>query len=983
MCKEKKSIVAIFMLIPLLICATLYVDDDYTAGNTGNHTWGVDAFDNIQDAIDVCSDGDDILIYEGLYCENIDIEGDVSMTLHSEIISGEYLTETTILQGATGGGDLFTIHRESTAEKEISIAGLYIAHSVNENGRGINITSEEYNSNASVSIEHCIISDNHINDNMDGDGGGIQVTAATGIFPEGNISIQNCTISDNSSLKGGGISIKVVRDNIAITNCNFSDNHAILDDTVGGTGGGIRINSILQNQASTNSVQITNCDFNNNICDDNGGGISLASTNNIETLVDNCTFDGCDSYRGGGIYLFNMGHQELLDICLISNCIFENNNANQIENAGGNGGGVCAISSYLTVINSSFIENTAGQSGGGIYFGSKDESEGCKAYCNDLYLNGNIAGLHPNASIPIGGGLGCSNIKKFTGENLVAIDNVCENEGLGGGIGVFGDISYPPNITITNSFINGNTVWGCGGGLYLGRDYHTIIENVEINNNQCLRDGAGIYSESIDLFEISNCQINGNTGGTNNMNPPKGGGVFLDNVKLEMDNCEIFNNSNSLGSGLYFDNYETTGIINNIRNSIISGNNRAQGSTQPTGAIFVDTNQEINITNCTITDNEENTEGVGGIEVDYHIADGITLINCILWGNAGDQYNDLITHITYSDLEVDNVTGDGNINLDPVFNNPATEDYSLRYDSPCINTGDPSSIYNDPDGTRSDMGYKYHEHDIYNWNYDGARRIYLWRSFPRLPIIETRATNDGCDLGVEFVLENWNPVPDGLHVWYNNQNGVNGVYDDDDELWTWNPTTYMMNSKNGYKVNRDNGEGCVLFSRGLKCLDNVELHTEPYQETWLGYFLKATQLVLDAFPQDVLEDAIAIYTMEWAISRTSTNAPWSGSPEYCKLNYMDCVVIKTVNESNNFTWETPVRSEEPEYRPVAEHFTFSDDIEYLPVYVEFVEDDLPQEVAIFVNDECRGAQVVEDTLCQICAHILEEELGQDIEFAFW
>jgi len=40
-------------------------------------------------------------------------------------------------------------------------------------------------------------------------------------------------------------------------------------------------------------------------------------------------------------------------------------------------------------------------------------------------------------------------------------------------------------------------------------------------------------------------------------------------------------------------------------------------------------------------------------------------------------------------------------------------------------------------------------------------------------------------------------------------------------------------------------------------------------------------------------------------------------------------------------------------------------------------------VAIYVNDECRGAQVVEDTLCQICAHILEEELGQEIEFAFW
>jgi len=297
-----------------------------------------------------------------------------------------------------------------------------------------------------------------------------------------------------------------------------------------------------------------------------------------------------------------------------------------------------------------------------------------------------------------------------------------------------------------------------------------------------------------------------------------------------------------------------------------------------------------------------------------------------------------------------------------------------------IDKSNDDSNSDDPDGTCSDMGYKYHVHDIYNWNYDGNRRTYLWRSFPRLAF-DTRVTNDGSDLGVSEVLQNWNPVPDGLQVWYNNQNAVDGDYDQG--TWDWDPSAYEMNSKNGYKMSRDNGEGCVLFSRGLKCLDNVALHTEPYQETWLGYFLQVPQNVLDAFPQEVIEDAIAIYTMEWAISRTSTHDPWSGSPEYCKLNYMDCVVIKTINESNNFYWQISTRNEEPEYRPVAEHFTFNDDIDYLPVYTVFDENDIPDEVAIYVNDECRGAQVVEDTLCQICAHILEEELGQDIEFAFW
>jgi len=275
------------------------------------------------------------------------------------------------------------------------------------------------------------------------------------------------------------------------------------------------------------------------------------------------------------------------------------------------------------------------------------------------------------------------------------------------------------------------------------------------------------------------------------------------------------------------------------------------------------------------------------------------------------------------------------------------------------------------------------EPDIYSWQQSNMERTYLWRSFPRLALDSQVPYNNGNNLVVSEVLGNWNPVPDGLHVWYNNQNDVYGDYDDEEESWTWDQANYTMNSKNGYKMSRENGKWCVLYSRGLKCLDNVELHTEPYQETWLGYFLQVPQNVLDAFPQEVLEDAIAIYTMEWAISRTSTHDPWSGSPEYCKLNYMDCVVIKTINESNNFYWQISTRNEEPEYRPVAEHFTFNDDIDYLPVYTVFDENDIPDEVAIYVNDECRGAQVVEDTLCQICAHILEEELGQDIEFAFW
>jgi len=44
------------------------------------------------------------------------------------------------------------------------------------------------------------------------------------------------------------------------------------------------------------------------------------------------------------------------------------------------------------------------------------------------------------------------------------------------------------------------------------------------------------------------------------------------------------------------------------------------------------------------------------------------------------------------------------ISLDPKFRDPGANDYSLTDGSPCINAGDPDPQYNNPDGTRSDMG---------------------------------------------------------------------------------------------------------------------------------------------------------------------------------------------------------------------------------------------------------------------------------------
>ena len=61
----------------------------------------------------------------------------------------------------------------------------------------------------------------------------------------------------------------------------------------------------------------------------------------------------------------------------------------------------------------------------------------------------------------------------------------------------------------------------------------------------------------------------------------------------------------------------------------------------------------------------------------------------------------------YNDIE--GGYGAADINVDPDFIDPGNENFTLYWASPCIDAGNPDSQYNDPDGTRADMGVFYFE----------------------------------------------------------------------------------------------------------------------------------------------------------------------------------------------------------------------------------------------------------------------------------
>lgn len=82
----------------LPIASEVWVDDDYyNGGYNDGHTWGVDAFDNIQDGIDTVIDTGTVYVKEGIY-EVFTIEGRASLDIIGEdqpIVTGNQLAYDT------------------------------------------------------------------------------------------------------------------------------------------------------------------------------------------------------------------------------------------------------------------------------------------------------------------------------------------------------------------------------------------------------------------------------------------------------------------------------------------------------------------------------------------------------------------------------------------------------------------------------------------------------------------------------------------------------------------------------------------------------------------------------------------------------------------------------------------------------------------------------------------------------------------------
>jgi predicted outer membrane repeat protein len=286
-------------------------------GGTG---WG-DAFATIQKGIDVASDGDTVLVADGVYVD----EGNRDLVFRGKIITlqSENGPAYSIIDCQGAGRALSAQY--NTSAKDVIVRGFTIKNGVSNSGGGIywGYTS------ANLTVEDCIF---HNNSNA--------AIRTYHLKIDSFVTIRNCDFIGNEGavypMNGG---------NVVITGCVFDGNTATFRAGVIRATGGTK-------------TDIKNCIFTGNISNHDAGAISFEM--GIHRLT-NCIFAGNRAgERGGAIYT-----SHLLDdkgSLTIINCTFSNNEAHT-------GGAIWLSSDSFPIITNSILwENTPNEiyGGGGV-----------------------------------------------------------------------------------------------------------------------------------------------------------------------------------------------------------------------------------------------------------------------------------------------------------------------------------------------------------------------------------------------------------------------------------------------------------------------------------------------------------------------------------------------------------------------------------------------------------------------------------------
>ena len=393
----------------------------------------------------------------------------------------------------------------------------------------------------------------------------------------GNITIMNLKIINGHNDKndrGGAIYIEGSAQ-YTIINCTFNNNWAKCY-------GGAIYNGVNK------PITIINSTFNNNTAgDEDGGAIYTVG----DVYIENSIFKSNIAYvLGGAIYCYNAN---------ITNCLFDSNKAKGAAVAAC-GGGAIYCKDDLTVDNSTFKNNYAGDYGGA-------------AYAKNIYVNNNQDSnqlynsffINNEAGDNDGGALyskGDSHVK-----NAIFTGNKAFEDG--------GAIFCCDNADITHCLFDSNKANGaivsqCEGGAIYCKDDLTV-DNSTFKNNYAGDYGGAIYAGTLDL---------------------KPGCIFVNNTAYD-------NQGGAIWVNIFRENVKYVTFINN-----------KAGAKDDGGAIYINKENHVTFSHCTFKGNYAGDEG-GAIYLDSTSSELTLKDNSFIDNFAGAEGLDVFNKGTYRTIE--------------------------------------------------------------------------------------------------------------------------------------------------------------------------------------------------------------------------------------------------------------------------------------------------------------------------------------------
>ena len=240
-----------------------------------------------------------------------------------------------------------------------------------------------------------------------------------------------------------------------------------------------------------------------------------------------------------------------------------------------------------------------------------------------------------------------------------------------------------------------------GGGAAL-RSGSTLV-GCEFVGNTARMSGGGVDMRNRELRAVD-CRFRGNAAlSSRTVRAIGGGALYTQNASLEIVQCEFdFNRSNARGGGVsIFDarpaHFARCTFAENTSEkgggALVArfGSSQIEDSVFLTnvagdvgGAVVMPNVTEGRIDNCTFYQNRSSAEG-GSVNVN----DQTDLFNCILWAAFPDEVAGA-SSVSYCDV-AGGWPGPGNINIDPAFVDPLSDNLRLTAGSPCVDAGDPAA----------------------------------------------------------------------------------------------------------------------------------------------------------------------------------------------------------------------------------------------------------------------------------------------------